>query len=235
MIKISKDKQVYFDPIEHKYTNTKGERLISVSQLLHKFVNEFDPTGEITRNYAKKHNMTVEEVIEKWRIINEESCTYGTAVHEELEHYVLTGEVRESPYVWAVEEFKKIIFKGKLHCEVLVHNIDEMVAGQVDLIEQLPDGYINIWDYKTNKELKKRNLYGQMMLDCLWRHEDCNYNHYQLQLSLYAYLCELKGLKINKLTILYINPKSKLIEQHEVKYLRKDIINILKKKKDFIY
>ncbi len=234
-MKISKDGQVFFDPIQHKYTNVKGERLISCTTLIHKFVNEFDPDGSITKNYAKKHGMTVEEVLALWKAVNEESCTYGTSVHNELEHFILTGEIRESEYRWAVEEFAKISFFGKLHAEVLVHNIDEMVAGQVDLIEFFPDKSISIYDFKTNKKLEKTSYFKKSMLDCLWRFEDVNFNHYQLQLSLYAYLCELKGLKINKLTILYINPKSKLIEHHPVKYLKKDIINILKKKKDFVY
>ena len=72
MIKI---KPVTFEPIEHKYTLTgTDKRLISVSQIIHRFTNEFDPLGKITANYAKKHGMTIQEVEAEWKRINVESC-----------------------------------------------------------------------------------------------------------------------------------------------------------------
>ncbi len=235
----TKEKPVTFDPVAHKYFLTgTDKRLISSTQLIHKFVNPFDPTGEITRKYALKHNKTVQEVIEMWRVINEESCTYGTNVHTEMEEYINTGEVRESEYKDYVEQFKayrEANIKGKLFSEVMVYSIEEMVAGMVDLIEKVENNTINIYDFKTNKELKFKSFGGEKMKYGLWYLEDCNFNHYQIQLSLYAYLCELKGLTVGTLTILYINPKTQLLETHAVRYMRNEVLEILEKKKDFIY
>ena len=69
------------------------------------------------------------------------------------------------------------------------------LAGQIDcLIVDQSDVYII--DFKTNKEIKKTSYYNkskksnEMMKFPLNNLQDCNFNHYQLQLSTYAYLLE---------------------------------------------
>jgi len=223
-----KEKPVLFDPIEHRYsTRDTNETLRSCTQFIHLWKPEFDATGEITAKYADKHGLTVDEVKEKWKIINEEACTYGTAVHEELEYFINTGEIRDSDYSKIVEQFSKFNFEGKLFSEVMVYSLDLMIAGTVDLIEKLDKVNINIYDFKTNKKLLKKNPWRTKMLHGLWYMDDCNFNHYTLQLSLYGYLCELKGLKVNKLMIYYINPKTKLIESHDIVYKINEIKSML--------
>lgn len=225
--KYSKDKKVIFTESDHKYVDENANRLTSVTTLLHNYIPPFDPTGIITVNYAKKHNLTVDFVKAMWKEENLKSTIYGTAVHLLLEQYIADNILHEGEYKWIVEEFIKIPFQGKLHSEVLIHSLKHMVAGQVDIVEDLGDKTINIWDFKTNKELAKTDKYGGYMLKHCWFLEDCNYNHYTLQLSMYAYLCELKGLKINKLIILYINRDTKEMEQHEVKYRKKEVKKML--------
>ena len=229
-----KEKLVFFDEAEHKYTDKDGNRLISGTQLIHHFSNPFDPDGEITRKYALKHGKTVEEVIADWTQINRISCEYGTAVHLELEWFINTGEIRESEHKHIVVQFSEIPFIGRLFSEVMVYSMEDMIAGTVDIIEKLPNNTINILDFKTNKELKKTDFWGNTMLHGLWYLPDCNFSHYQLQLSMYAYMCELKGLKIGKLTVLYIHPKKKIIEHHECRYMREEVILMFKKRKEFV-
>lgn len=225
-VKYSKDKKVRFYEEDHKYVDEKGNRLTSVTTLIHDYVNPFDPTGIITEKYALKVGMSVKEVKEMWRIDNKKATDYGSAVHLLLENFINDGVFVESEYEWVVKEFAKIIFKGRLHTEVLVHSLLHMIAGQVDLIEDLGNKTINIWDFKTNKELAKYSKYGNKMLKHLWYLDDCNYNVYTMQLSIYGYLCELKGLKVNKLIILYINRETKKIEQHECKYRKSEVIEM---------
>jgi hypothetical protein len=224
-----KEQLVFFDPIEHKYTDREGNRLISVSQLLSLFKPKFDPTGEITAKYAKKHGMTVAEVLDKWKQINTQSCTYGTSVHEEIEHYINTKEIRSSDHIHYVNQFAEIKFQGRLFSERMLYCLDNMVAGTADIVERI-GFYINIWDFKTNKELSKFNNFGGRMLYDLSHLSDCNFNHYQLQLSLYGYLCELKGLKVNDLIILYMNPKTLKMEFHRCRYMRDEVKYILETK-----
>ena len=61
---------IHFDPIAHRYSiKDNNKQLISVSQLIHCFVPEFDKEGHITRAVAKRDGLTVEEVKEKWSYI----------------------------------------------------------------------------------------------------------------------------------------------------------------------
>lgn len=232
--KMSKDGAVFFNDAEHKYTDKNGNRLLSITQLIGHFKEKFDSDGTITEKYAKKHGLTVDDVKANWKKINEDSCNLGTNIHVELENYVLTGEIRDSEYSDIVKKFSKYKFEGKLKCEVLVHSLDLMIAGLVDLIEVLPNNEVSIYDYKSNKELSKVNKWGKKMLHCLWHLDDANFNHYTLQMSLYAYLCELRGLKIKSLKIFYINRKTNNIEVHPVKYEKELVEQMLKYKEKYI-
>jgi hypothetical protein len=58
--------------------------------------------------------------------------------------------------------------------------------------------------------------------------EDCNYNHYALQLSLYALMIELWfKVKIGRLTILYISLQMQWTE-YPVPYMRSEAMDIMK-------
>ena len=66
------------------------------------------------------------------------------------------------------------------------------ICGQSDLVEVV-NGRVNIIDYKTNKEIKMesfKNWEGipEKMLHPVSHLDDCNFNHYALQLSIYMYI-----------------------------------------------
>jgi hypothetical protein len=66
------------------------------------------------------------------------------------------------------------------------------IAGQSDRIT-IANGKVDILDYKTNKEIKAtsfKNYEGisQKMLYPLNHLDDCNLNHYAIQLSIYMYI-----------------------------------------------
>ncbi len=86
------------------------------------------------------------------------------------------------------------------------------VAGQVDCLI-VDDSDVYIIDFKTNREIKKTSYYNkskkshEMMKFPLNNLQDCNFNHYQLQLSTYAYLMEQINpcYNIKKLLIYHID------------------------------
>ena len=66
------------------------------------------------------------------------------------------------------------------------------VCGQSDLVEVV-NGKVNIIDYKTNKEIKMESFknwegISEKMLHPVSHLDDCNFNHYALQLSIYMYI-----------------------------------------------
>ena len=227
-----KECPVLFEPVTHTYTlKSTGEKLISGTTFINLFHDKFDPTGEITEKFALKKGMSVNEVKEMWRVENLKSTDYGTAVHNTLEDFINTGIVVNKEYQWVINEFKKLKFTGTLVTEKMVYHEDWLLCGTADLFEVFKDvnnvTWVNIYDFKTNKKLEKYSFFGNRMRYCCSHLDDVNFVHYTIQLSLYALLAELKGVKINKLTILYINPKTKLIEPHEVRYERNLVLNMI--------
>ena len=223
---------VIFEPITHTYTlKSTGDKLISGTTFINLFHEKFDPTGEITKKYALKVGKTVDEVKEMWKAENKKSTDYGTAIHNTLEDYINTGEITNELYKWVVDEFKKVSFKGKLISEKMVYNEEWLICGTADLFDVYKDVngelWTDIYDFKTNKKLEKYSVYKKKMLYCCSHLHDVNFIHYTLQLSLYALLAELKGVKIGKLTILYINPETKKIEPHIVKYEKELVLEMI--------
>jgi ATP-dependent exoDNAse (exonuclease V) beta subunit len=93
------------------------------------------------------------------------------------------------------------------HPEAIVWNDDVMLSGQIDklYIETIKDKrFIDIDDYKTNKKIATTNFFGKMLppldhLDC------CNYHHYRLQISTYAWLLEQAGFIPRYIGFTHIN------------------------------
>lgn len=227
-----KDCPVVFEKEGHKYVlKETGELLLSGTSFIGLFHDKFDPTGSITEKYAKKVKKTVEEVKEMWRAENKKSTDYGTAVHNTLEDFINTGEITNEEYAWVVAEFKKVPIYGTLVSEKMVYNEDLLLCGTVDLFDVYKNkkGVLcaRILDFKTNKKLERYSYFGNKMNYCCSHLDDVNFNHYTLQLSFYAYLAELKGLQIDELVILYINPKTLKMEQHPVVYEKKLIMQMI--------
>ena len=66
------------------------------------------------------------------------------------------------------------------------------ICGQADLVT-IVNGKVNITDYKTNKEIKEKGFTNwegitSKMYKPLSHLDDCNLNHYNIQLSIYMYI-----------------------------------------------
>jgi len=224
MIKSRIDKDFFFNEEEHKYTDKKGNVLLSSSQLVDTFVPEFDPDGTIVARCAEKAGVSVKEQKQLWKDINIEACDFGSAVHEELEDYVNTGKIKDTPNKNYVEEFKALGLVDNYDCqaELKVCSLDHFLAGTVDLIQFETKKVINIWDFKTNKEIKTFNPFknskhkGRMLYPFSYLH-DVNLNHYTFQLNIYAYLLEEMGFWVDKLTLLHFNRKKNKMIQYPLK------------------
>jgi ATP-dependent exoDNAse (exonuclease V) beta subunit len=92
-----------------------------------------------------------------------------------------------------------------------------------------------IFDYKTNKEIKKKSFYNSskkknvMMKYPLNNLMDSNFYHYTLQLSLYAYMIQQLNpeLNVKSLKLIHIDREGKQTI-HEVEYRKDDVERMLK-------
>lgn len=205
--------EVHFNSFYHSYTHIDtNTSLISCTQKITPFKHPFDKDGYIIKAVAKRDNKTVEEIRLEWKKKSDDSLFKGTTIHNLLEDFVNNKpnvlKEYESPLEWLKIALDLKIgyidkLEGKLLTELLVYNLNLGIAGQVDLIEILEDGSINLYDYKTNKSIDLKSLYKNKMQGVFEDMDDCNYNHYILQLNTYSFLLEEAGFKVNKIVLIH--------------------------------
>ena len=168
----------------------------------------------------KEFNKIQQDILDEWDKTNRESCERGTKIHAKLENALYQAGANVS--------LKKFGIGGKFVCdkgrtsldltsgvypEYLISRVSDdgilRIAGQIDLLAI--NGYdVYIIDHKTNKEIKTKGGFNTQtkssskMLYPLNDLDDCNFNHYQLQLSTYAWMIQklnpkynIKGLILN--------------------------------------
>lgn len=214
---------IHFDPTTHAYFNLWGDRYLSSTQLVSQFKAPFDSLP-IATAYAAKHGNSPEYWIARWAEKRDFACDRGTAFHEQREQAILAmaqaavyGErlhvVRDiksarqkdgSPFPQALASLP-----DGLYCELLLWNDAARIAGTADLVAIETDQrtgirYIDIDDHKTNERIEVEGFYSRatgrkMMLRPLDHLHDCNKQHYELQLSVYAWMLERAGFVVRRL------------------------------------
>ena len=186
-------------------------------------------------------NNAQQDILDEWAQTNRESCERGTAIHAELEHSLTKNKTCE---------FKKYGLGGKfnvysgdnplddrgIYPEYLIHveDGDLRLAGQIDLL--IKDGNtIHVIDYKSNRKIDEKSFYdsrtkkNQMMKYPLNNIMDCNKLHYNLQLSIYAWMLQQNNpdLEVGKLIIVHYDHKGN-VKEYELPYLKEDVERLMK-------
>jgi hypothetical protein len=201
---------VKFIPETHKYiSTTEGEEInwISVTTLIGKLKQPFDKQKVASRSSRSKkskwYGMTTDEIIAAWEAESQRAINVGNWYHNQREEDILGLETLERhgievPIIQPQEDEEgyKIApsqrLKEGVYPEHFVYMKSIGVCGQADLVEVV-DGQIHITDYKTNKEIKESSYVNwegisQKMNFPVSHMDDCNLNHYNLQLSIYMYM-----------------------------------------------
>ena len=201
---------------------------LSVTSFIAKFKPKFDREGQAVKSSKNKrskwYGMTPKEIIAAWDGETNRAITLGNFYHNQREADMLDLKTIgrhgvEVPIIKPItdDQGTKIAPKQKLeegvYPEHLVYLKSIGVCGQADVVEVV-NGKINITDYKTNKEIKDKGFTNwegitNKMFRPVNHLDDCNLNHYNLQLSIYAYIIKKHNpkLKIGKLTIQHVKFK----------------------------
>lgn len=234
---------LYFQEDGHKYNDTLGNEYLSVTTLIHNYVNKFDEKYWL-RKKAKEQGVSEKEIKKQWDRIKDESCKRGTAKHNGIEDAIKdVSQFKDAikyltmvesgrcvtvadipnliPKPLDVERFKEAtgnkyeeiyrvfdfyIQRGyTIYSEIALFLMDYLVSGTIDIL-CIRDTDFVILDWKTNRDgLKFESGYykkdkttipnqltnewvptDKRMLPPLSHMQDCNGNHYTMQLSLYA-------------------------------------------------
>ena len=198
-----------FTPHDHSYTSISPEdttKWISVTSFIGNFKQPFDADkiAEKTSKSRKSkwYGMTPEEIKQAWTNEALRATTLGTWYHNCRESDICSLETLER-HGSTVPIFKPIEIDGTkfspnqkltdgVYPEHMVYLKSAGLCGQSDLVEVI-GGEVHITDYKTNKEIKTEGFTNwegitTKMNSPVSHLDDCNVNHYALQLSLYMYI-----------------------------------------------
>lgn len=214
-----------------EYNNIVSYALKYCNKDYETFCNYFTEDQLNSLKYASQ------KIEEHWKKVNREANEKGTLIHKEEEDSIIENEVYlfnglELP-VFSAEHFDLYNLEVGAYPELRMFNHKYKLAGTSDLVLVLPDRKIYIKDTKTNKSLVFENKY-QKMLAPIEHLDDCNFVHYNIQLSLYAWMLEQFGYECVGLEINYINSKydGKTAERldtadYKLEYLKEDIEKML--------
>jgi thiol-disulfide isomerase/thioredoxin len=225
---------ITFNAIDHSYNsiNTEGIDWISVTTLVSHFKKPFDAkkvAEKVSKNKKSKwYGISPEDIQNIWNAESTRATTLGTYYHNQRESDLcaLASIEREGftiPIFSPLPEKDGIKYASIQKLEPGVYPEHMMylksvgICGQSDLVE-IVNGKVNIIDYKTNKEIKTESYTdwegkSDKLLPPLDNLDDCNFNHYALQLSIYMYI------------ILKHNPKLKpgRIFIHHISFEQEDV------------
>ena len=196
-------------------------------------------------------NAATQDILDEWQRTNIESCERGTAIHLQMEEsftkhketdlkkYGLGGKFLVNTNATLEKNNSELldIEKG-VFPEYLIYRKSEdgkfRLAGQIDLL--IKDGNdIYIRDFKTNKKLEDKSFFNSktkkntMMKYPLNNLMDCNMVHYALQLSTYAWMLQQINPEFRiKSLVLEHHDHSGNVTEHEVDYLKDDVIRMCK-------
>ena len=205
------DKNITLERESHTYILDDNPELsfISVTTFISQFFEKFDSMRIATKLVSKvpkyKH-MTVDELLLKWK----GSADHGTKVHNEIEEYLINKIYPdETKAIQGIDWLDKHVFleKHELYSEKIIYSTELKIAGSVDLIikNTEKDEYTLI-DWKTNEKIPTNSYDKKTGIHPLTSDiDDCKFNLYSLQLSLYRFILEnYYDMKINRQLIVHL-------------------------------
>ena len=262
---------VTFTAQNHKYQSLDpNDRIdwISVTSFVGQFKQKFDPVAQSIKSSKNKNSkwfgIDPKKIQAIWAGEGNRANGEGSKYHDQRESDLLgidtisrlgraipiikpiyNGDIKEAP----VQKLTEGIYP-----EHFVYLKSAGVCGQSDRVEVVQDT-VDIIDYKTNKEIKKTSFVNwegksQKMLGPVAHLDDCNFNHYALQLSIYMYIILKHNprYKPGKLMLHHVifekegedefgypiakkdtsgNPIVKTVVPYEVPYMKSEIINMI--------
>jgi len=201
---------IIFTAEDHSYKSLNPEEKInwtSVTTVISALKKPFDAKKTAEKVSKKKTSKWygVDPVIiqEIWKNEADRSTTLGTWYHNQREDDLCSLASLEREGV-TIPVFSpsgenngiRVAPNQKLepgvYPEHMVYLKSAGLCGQSDLVEVV-NGKVNIIDYKTNKEIKMEGFTNwegvtDKMLPPVDSLDDCHFNHYALQLSIYMYI-----------------------------------------------
>lgn len=189
-------------------------------------------------------NREQQAILDAWDLENKNSCERGTKIHAELENsfYKKKKNIDLSKYqiggkFECIKDHNELDLENGVYPEYLISRVSDdgklRIAGQIDLLVKKGNKII-IGDYKTNKKIDVKSFFDSKtksstkMKYPLNNLDDCNYNHYCLQLSTYAWMIQKYNpeFEIEDLVLIHFDHSDNMTVYH-LPYLKDEVIKML--------
>lgn len=238
LIELDKFNNVVFHDDIHSYYIC-DEKLISTTTLIKEFVEPFDTDGHSQR-YALKNGLSVEEVLAEWDFKRESSASKGTELHKYAE-LKFASKAYNPPEENLPLKLREMIDKfhsdsiGRLipiRSELVIGDSELLIGGMIDqLFYNVKADEIQIWDYKTNKEINTYSKYKSKMTNGLNHLQECEYNTYSLQLAIYKKIIERNtNLRLGDSYICWVNENNETYKTFKMANMTNEVDFIFNQK-----
>ena len=241
-ITFREDDHVYFineGLLEFKECTEVNDSYTSVTTYIHTLFPVFDPDKVIKKMMSspnwhsnRYYGMKPKEIKTMWNESAQKASNNGTKMHADIESYLnqqrVTNDSRE--YEYFLKFIKKISSSLNIfRTEWMIWDSDFKICGSIDAVFKTPDGEYHIYDWKRSKEIKKFNRFQRGTHHLTSDMDDCNYNHYTLQLNIYKYILEKNyGIKIKSISIAVFHPKNLNYRVYKVRDEQELVHNLMK-------
>jgi len=199
-----------------------------------KILDKMFPNG--VEIYNGKNESYIGKTREEIKFDWEQAGPLGTAMHQDIENF-FNGDPVENPDCKEHQMFLSFwgdyLEKNPTHrpyrTEWLIYddspNCKKVLAGSIDFVVVDENGDLYIFDWKRAREIKKENRYesksGLTICKKMFKQfndlDDCNYNHYRLQLNFYRHVLEtLYDKKVKSMTLIILHPNQEKYEPHNL-------------------
>lgn len=253
---LGQQQHIRFVEKTHQYFDPQNKEYRSVSKLIQTIKPKFDREEislRMAQKKAREEGIPVEQaqgiILAEWDRKRDSSSDWGNFIHNGIEDYLNTGTTHKDllPIGKQIASFIAPFYK--YYPEAILYDSEFGIAGQTDLTvvrQRTKNSVVDFYDYKTNEQKgiyydsilrhqdgKIKKHINKFLLEPLSHLEDCNYNHYALQLSIYAYMAERTfGIKVGRLAIIFINKQLKA-NLLPIPYLRYEVDALMKHHRDY--
>jgi len=203
------DLELSFDLEAHSYVDSNGVKYSGITGLIKNWFEKFDAVAtaeKCSKNPKKKEyfGVKVEEIVAKWEENGKKAREFGTDIHEFAEY--LLKDKKATRFVWGDPLHRVVQAKTAManfidqefltdyeiiEPEFMIFSPELRLATMIDVLARhKKTGHILIGDWKTNKKIDKKSFFdrstgkykgGLGELECV---QDCNYQHYAIQVNL---------------------------------------------------
>lgn len=239
---------IYFEEDSHKYTDSHNTNYQSVTTLISSLEEEKDWHGIaeklVNSNNEKYKDKNPDDIVKEWDYNKDYSCVLGTNIHSIMEYGWQNKEFYPNKndfigYEGMEDDFNNRKIKAKellkslrdtyipIKNEYIVYDRRWKICGTIDFLAYNKiKNCLSILDWKTNKKWVYSNSY-EVMNKPFESLDNCNINHYSLQLNIYKAILEKNtNLKIGEMK-LYLIPKDNEVQSYECKDLQSLVIPFL--------